>query len=521
MAEETKKLEFFSDVRDKFLLIIGGIISLSTVIPAFLNKTSEIFGWEKVSIGYYVFVAIYFILPYVFYLLYCSIHDYVGYLVLLPDKKTEYLNRRKTVKTIIDIVIPIAILAYLIFPLWWFSFGISIVLIGIGIICFVWFVYQYFNDININGISKEVLIVGCVVILVFGMFFFNMVGQGWDKGLFKYSNAGQYDAFDAYEARNELDNDFKDLLDSIKKESDRYQARADLISPKEVRADSKTAVYEGYYFKEIYKIMIKIDTTKAISKENISESIGKLKVFAGQMLCYQEYLVRTKKTSHFYEANSINVFSHSLVDYGSAIQKAKVKAIAKQWAELLKVLQYKSMSWFFLLIMLGLCLWLKMQKKMQDVSNEVVGFEAEENESNQIRISASIEVRKKDIDVISDNLSQVKSLVFLLFVLIIPWFRSIDSKDIELDKPFLNFSLNNLANGGGATGGDVSKSDSKTENNGDKTINFIDNGTKFKLNDSLLIAIDTNVKVSTKLIKEQAARTIGSAEDRSTFEENK
>lgn len=84
MSAEQPKLEFFSDIKEKLFLILGGIISLATVIPAFLNSTSEIFGWEHIVYGYVVFVLVYFIAPYVFYLFYCSIHDNGGYLELLP-----------------------------------------------------------------------------------------------------------------------------------------------------------------------------------------------------------------------------------------------------------------------------------------------------------------------------------------------------------------------------------------------------------------------------------------------------
>jgi hypothetical protein len=210
MDDSKDKLEFFSDIRDKLFLILGGIISLATVIPAFLNSTSKIFGWEHISIGYYVFVAIYFIFPYVFYLLYCSIHDDVGYLELLPDGALGFLKERTLLKTIIELLLPLVVLVYLAFPLPFLDICVSLFFCGFALFCFIWFLWAFRNA---GALWKEFIIVGTIIILVFGLFFINTIHRESkrDVKLFTYSFGRQDAAFQAYEARDALKSNLTDL----------------------------------------------------------------------------------------------------------------------------------------------------------------------------------------------------------------------------------------------------------------------------------------------------------------------
>jgi len=144
-AEEKPKLEFFDDIKTQVFLVLAGVVSLTTVIPAFLNSTSEIFGWQKISWGYYLFLFLYFILPYVFYLFYCSIHDDVGYLELLPHRVLERLWRRRGLRVLLELLLPALALVYLVWPFPVCSLVMTFVFYGAGIGYFIYYavIYRY------------------------------------------------------------------------------------------------------------------------------------------------------------------------------------------------------------------------------------------------------------------------------------------------------------------------------------------------------------------------------------------
>jgi len=495
MDDNKDKLEFFSNIRDKLLLILCGIISLATVIPAFLNSTSQIFGWEHISVGYYVFVAFYFILPYVFYLLYCSIHDDVGYLGLLPQPALDFLDERKGLKTAVELLLPLVALLYLVAPGIVFDLGMSIIFCASGLVCFILFLVAYYKS---EALRKEFLIVGTIIILLFSLFFSNLIHRECKNGgrIFSYTAGKQDTAFMTYEAREALKSNFTDLLDSVKNVAGHYRAQAAVYYPASVNARIKYTPCKGCCLDELAAPVFYVDASKFLTKDSIIRHASTIRANALAVFSHENSILANKDTSRFSDIYTIDRYCVLLSDYAQQIKKAKLLDTAGKWAALLKVLQYKSLAWFFFLILLGLCMWLKMQVRLQRITNK----------------------KSSQVPLLKDDISQVQSLIFLLFVLIIPWFRTIDTKDVELDKPFLNLTLSGLANGNYSSGTDVIITDARSGKLDSLLIIKKDTG-KSVYHDSLLDTINKHVKESQKLIKDQAKRTIGNARDRNVFDD--
>jgi len=498
MDDAKPKLEFFSDIKDKFFLILGGIVSLTTFIPAFLNKTAEIFGWQSIAWGYYCFVAIYFIFPFIFYLLYCGIHDYVGFLELLPDRILNRLNKRKWVMFLAEVIIACLAMIYLVCPVPGLNEWGSFCLIALSLGCFGRFFLNYVRVKSLKPLVMEFTIIGLVIILIFGLFFKNIFQNGHKDGLLSYSKTDQLKAFDAYDSKDALKKYYIDVLDSSRVSTYKYGMEAAVLAPApsggiEIKQSSLYPCLLDLYL-HIRELEMKKDTPLSICF--IKQNAAAFRQTATDLRKYEEASIAANN-HNLNELNQISQSSFYLYDYALAVQKEKLAPITDKWTMVLKDLQYKSLVWFQLLILMSLCLWLKMQVKLKSIPNKAY----------------------KHVPLIIDNLSQIKSLIFLLFVLVIPWFRSIDAKSVALDRPFLNLSLTGLVNGEYLSGPSVSPEHS--DGNEEFNLNFNALPVYASKHDSVLDIINANVKQSLKLTKAHALRTIGSAEDREYFDKMK
>jgi hypothetical protein len=499
MAENTEnktKLEFFSDFKDKFFLILAGIISLATFIPAFLNKAAEIFGLDSINKGYYVFVGVYFVLPYIFYVLYCSIHDDVGYLELLPTDAISWLKQKKGLTTVVEMALPIVVFFYLIIPGVVFDSTLSFILCGTAIIIFIICLWVFRKDVPL---LKEVGIIGIFIIPLFGLFFYNIISKDSKKenDLFGYTMNAQCSAFAAYASQQALKTDFVDSLDLIKRRTYHKYLEAALNSKTDGTITLNKIDHADADLANLWTDVYRVRTENQLSKAWLDLWAKDIKRDEDCVFRKENCLIAKNDPSAVSYTYFAAKYCYNLAEYAHVVQKIKTRATAARWAKLLKVLQYKSLAWFFFLIILGLCLWFKLQFKLRSITNPA----------------------HSQIPLLKDNVSQVKSFVFFLFILILPWFRTIDAKDVELDKPFLNFSLNNLFNGSFSSQ-ELPVVPVKNDDGGDidnRTINNVTN----KLDSAMLASIDSNVSKSTKLIRDQvrdqAKRVIGSARDRNTL----
>lgn len=421
MEDNDSKPGFFSDIRKNFFLIIGGIVSLTTVIPAFLNQTSDIFGWKHISTGYHAFIIIYFIAPYIFYLLYCRIYDYAGLTELLSPKYNDKLNKNRNIRILAEALFVIAIFIYLSTPGYFFNAFISILLILVPTGCFIYFLYQYEQDTRIRALWKEFGMIGGLVILVFGLFFIGTFRQEKETELFPYSTKDQQNTFAAFDLRNNLKKGYLDMMDAARAVTYKYRLQAGGYQPINAKTQPPAQViFERKYCDNIYNELYAIDKGEGLDLEFVTDNAAKLKASVDDLLAYDKTLTNVSVISQVDE-NFYDIYNYTV-----AIQKANLAITNQKWAKELKVLQFKSMCWFFALILLGLCLWFKLQVKLKLLPD-----------NDKPSLSGPV----------NDNISQVKALILLLFILIVPWFRQLDAKDMDLEKPFLNISLSGLVNG--------------------------------------------------------------------------
>jgi hypothetical protein len=419
MDKDKPKLEFFNDIKTQLLLVLGGIVSLTTVIPAFLNSTSQLFGWDNIRYGYYLFVLLYFIIPYLFYVFYCSIHDDVGYLELLSSKKLKWLKERRHTKNLIETAIPLIVFLYMVWPACPFEEILSLILYISSLACFIYFAFAYYKY---KVIFKEFLIITSIIFIAFLLFLCNLLYNAS-----KYSADAQKQAFEAYQKKGVFKNGFTAVLDSARREAYKCRMQAALLRPALESSPLKDYSCKTCALGSIYNIIYTVDTTKNQPLVFLKEQAVKLNTAVNRMLNKDQLLVKANDGS-LYHVIAIYQACSYLYDYGVAVEREKQDSLNGQWAKLLQNLQFKSMLWFHFLIILGMCLWLKMQ--CDPVSGTTLYSEME------------VEAAKK-----TDNISQVKSLVLLLLVLIVPWLRRIDSKEIELERPFLNITLAGLVEG--------------------------------------------------------------------------
>jgi hypothetical protein len=474
MEPTEPKLEFFDDIKSQLILVLGGIISLTTVIPAFLNSTCDIFGWDDIRWGYYVFVFIYFIIPYLFYLAYCSIHDNVGFLELLPDRWLQVLKKKRprviwldryswdaqrtspvlafprspyqweaiynrpgrlqkmkllagfSRRTLAEQLLTLAIFLYLLCPSFFVNTYVSIMLVAVSLGYFLFFLVFFmaprYNAIH--GLWKEYRLIGLLLIGLFAIFFAGIIKKAREIPI-NYSILNQEAAFDAFNANNALKKDVVDVVQYAKETAYKYRVAAGAKSPdRDIRRTGSSAQCPGCNFKGIYLQLRTIDNNKHLTAVSLKKDSILLRQKFTKLFALDSSFVKTDNRS-FDDVFQVEDFCFNLYDYAAAIQRAKLAATGALWAKQLKVLQIKSLCWFFFLLLISLCLWLKMQAKLK--------LDSPADEADQQKIS--------------DNIGQIKALILLLFVLIVPWFRQIDAASVDLTRPFLNVTLSGLASG--------------------------------------------------------------------------
>ena len=419
------KLSFFSDVKDKLFLIVAGFLSITTIIPSFINNLKDIYGIEEIWIAYWLFVFLYFIFPYVFFTVYCSIYDYVGLFRLLPEKAQEFLNRRIISKIklshIIEFIFVALAFGYLTFSIRYISFFVSIFLYAVTVGVFMHYLINaktiFKRDYLINKDIVEFRVIGITILILFACFFGAKIYNTFRKNkhkvehtLYAYSSANRKSAFDSYSFKDVLNKEFLERIILTRKET-HNQTLQSHIRPADTVSGYQLGSKQSLL--NIYTSIYKVDTAKIlVNKNNFKALDSSLTLFDNCVL------------KRGYVADNIHKHMVEISHYAEIVNQRKIDEITENWKYLLINLQIKSLVWFQLLIILALCLWLKMQYL--------------------VKTSDGKSTKRALAD---DNIVQIKSLIYVLLILILPWFRHIDAKEIDLEKPFLSNNLKNLMEG--------------------------------------------------------------------------
>jgi hypothetical protein len=530
--QNNDKLEFFSDLKEKFLLVLGGIISLSTVIPAFINHSSEIFGWENISSGYNLFVLLYFITPYLFYMVFCNIYSSVGFFGLIPW--SFYRNLDYLMRLLLEGAVIIGIYYWLVYNIPWLNSALCCILFFLPIIPFVFILIKPVRNAKLKALKKEFIIICSVIVVVFSLFLFGIVRNEHKAALFKFDSAKQQQAFVTFDNIDYLNRNYFQLIRSASEKADKYRNQAIALEPGlHIPANIRDTVSGQLW--DIHNELQKIENTPVYDKKLIDKHVDSLN------RCLENVL--RQDSSCIYQSDKryrTLLIGESLIGlryYAEKIRRDKQNQSNREWAGLLKVLQLKSLCWFFLLIMLGLCLWIRKQYvlvKLESDRQEMETMFIPSNISSVLRTAAEMQKQEKvenlntRISLTTDDLAQIKSRIFLLFVLTVPWFRTIDEHTVDRERPFLNISLAGLINGSyqqpttldtGYTCQPQNTCCKPKEQDpipNDSTQLRITGGLSQE-QDSLIRAINRNVTQNTGLIKQLGRKTIGDAEERRPF----
>lgn len=429
---ENNRLNFFADTSKQIFLIIGGLVAITTLVPLFINRLESIFGLS-IRLSYYLFVLLYFIFPVLFYLFYCSIYDYVGFLKLIPTKIYQrILPWKSVIETSLILVV-----------FWWLRSGnphskwlcIPLYFTAIGVFS-VFLILPSYKIVKKSRI--EFGVIGIAVIVVFSLFLFTKQRLFGDSGSYKllydYSenNIPKNDAnindaaFTLFQRQKHIKDTLLRPIDSLIENYQNGLLRVAIKYPNRrlnyIQLNSK----DSLCFNQCFGIATSFYQEKHLSSLNLTKVKDSILISAN-LLWPNSKSMESRNDTCF---RIYNTFL-SMQSYLQTITKEKDEGIKKYWALLISTLQVKGLTWFFFLIILCLCLWLQSTKEL-----------AEKRRFLQTALQGKMQRRiQDDIQKITDNSDQVRSLFYMLILLVIPFFKTIDEKTVSFSMPFLDFGI--------------------------------------------------------------------------------
>lgn len=519
------KLDFFGDIKDKLVLIAVGLLSMATIVPLFINNVSKVFHLS-IEFSYGVFTVFYFILPLVFFAIYYfCINKGVDLHGIKSRSKKEILAG--------SLVLILAIGFYFVYPVFtWFDLNkaykfwiVYTVLVNLVIVTSVIAVIWLACMEGSRGASNkhdptrkkkkvlfiEFLIVGGCIMFLFGVLYL----ANWSS-IKKYLYTEEYAeravvSFTYYKYGKDLDtvtNKFKSLEDTSYEALVIASLNQELVPQTKPVADKKshgtmppkktdTLPVKKYTLTEITQedslfkalVLLKSDTASDEYKKKIQLRAGglkqdaafgplftRLKILDDSLpyatpfkLSFENILKRKLRT--MLNRNGADIFRSYLLfkqtyymkDYARNIGNEGHEKVKEKWVALLRQLKYKGLQWMLLLLMLSLYWWLRLNYRLADL------LSAKEPEETQTNANKAASARNDEADAVTQSISQVKSFIYVLLLLVLPFFKHIDKNEVNLDRPFLNFGVTGLSGpGSGWFGGSPDDNDSNGSSNDEK-----------------------------------------------------
>lgn len=411
MATEDKKSDLFADLSDHYVLILAGVVSLATFVPLFINGVTDILGWENIRWAYYLFLVIYFVLPYALYYLNSLSRNLKDYEKLFPQNENSQLAGL--------LIMPVALI-YLAFPVPYLDTIIfSYLLLG-GIV----YGYKTCRSIGYGArYKKEAMIVFFVLIASTLL----VLKPGY-KAAWGYNYKKQDTAFDAYKTKSILNKEFAGLMDSAMNETAHYRMQAAALHPGPPLLKPGKNHCQPCMIPTVVIQMQQFDNRKYFSSADLQKKCNKLRLAINKVLKYDSLQLISNDSTALIRIDQIDASFIALGNYAGYIQQKRMTGVNKQWAGLLKNLQFNSICWSFVLIILSVARWYNMTERLR---TQNVG----------IRSKANLADRQQ-------NLDQLKSFILLSLILILPWFRPVDASTVNLSRPFINFNLTDLLHAG-------------------------------------------------------------------------
>ena len=518
---DENKLDFFGDIKDKLVLIAVGLLSMATIVPLFINNVSKVFHLS-IGFSYGVFTVFYFVLPLVFFAIYYfSINQGVDLHGIKTRSKKEILAG--------SLALILAIGFYFIYPvLTWLDLNkaykfwiVYTILINLFIVASVIAVIRRAcmegsrgtkNRYDPNQNKKKILfieffIVGGCIMFLFGVLYLS----NWTS-IKTYLYSKDYAeravvSFTYYGYGKDLDTiatKFKSLEDTSYEALVIASLNQDLaLQPNAggkkghdgtVSKKTDTVPVKKYTLKEITQedslfnalVILKSDTASDDNKKKIQLSaqglkqdvafgplFSRLKVLDDSLpyatpfkLSFDNILKRKLKT--MLNRNGADIIHSYLLfkqayymkDYARNITGEGHEKVKEKWVALLRQLKYKGLQWMLLLLMLSLYWWLHLNYRLADL------LDATETKETQTDEKKGAGADSGEAVAVRQSISQIKSFIYVLLLLVLPFFKHIDKDDVNLDRPFLNFGVAGLSGqGAGWFGGSPDNNDSTGSSN--------------------------------------------------------
>lgn len=442
MSDLNKKLSFFSGLKEINIVIIAGVIAIPTLISTFINKFYAVIGFSFTS-GFYIFISIYFILLYaVFFSTYHFNDNNITHWITDQKSKKEIKNKDDFMK-------------YFGYTL---CIGIMYVLMAIqhGIINWIILIVAVFlticmtimicisanrilserknikkdqnkSELSLSLIFVEYLGLIIVIFIIFFYFYSHLFATNYNT-LLCTSNCYEVDSvFEKYEIRNDIKDSLLPPLENLKKSilynDYYYNYRNQAIEPgykptKSFDLSASNIARDLLPYRYVKKFLEKEERT---TLDDMLSAIGSSKS--------RQNDVFDNQTLSLIDTNYINDVEQ-LVKIKFWYINDKLKS---EWLFIIQNVQFKGLLFLFILQFYCLSLLFLIKLKLFTL------YESFET-TNDIDIIDK-EKNRKIVEPLIKEGAYFMAFVIIIFWLMVPFFKQLNEQSIDLDKPYINFSL--------------------------------------------------------------------------------
>jgi hypothetical protein len=407
---------FFSDINKKMLIIAGGLISFYAFLPLFIDRIISIFP-TRLGIAYAIALILYFLGALLFYICYSFI--YRQYYNDCPDGKFLALYL---------LVLAFVAGCFLVFPSPWVAYpGVLLFVAGI--------VFIFVKAVNFkktgyprpaNTENKTVLV---AVVLIFFLFYITN-WRSLATNFWQFDSNKKQQVFKQQVHRNEFSK-LADHLQEWKKKF--YKEAAHILSQK---PDTALAVRQ-MPIELISRFKMIADAISAVDRNADQNYNGTTvaRIDSLEKLTYQ-YVQSDSGAVQAYKVYEVNFY---LSEYAKRVVTTKQNELSNAWVDLIVNVQSKGLLWLNLLFVLSFYLWMKAADHVSERDRELQAAKrryarGHEEDSNEEKF---IFKQESNLRRAEDHASKLKTLVYLSLLLVLPFFKRIETADLDVNHPFV------------------------------------------------------------------------------------
>lgn len=472
--EKKYDLSLLGDIRSKLIAILLAVVCFSTFVQTFLNQLHSTLGIDF-KVGYYFFLFLYFIMPVIL----VSVFVRQNLQFINSWTRSGFSGYRS--------LYYFAGLSLLVLGAFW-SPGIGYVFIGLSVLLILLIIGLAFSEIikdkKIDKQEREYLLFVSIALLIAGIYFWN-----------SYNNTRKSQETNKHNSCDVLDfYDFNyDVKENLLSLSGRINNYAEIAGAGTWSLDFANAGHSSNYLRND-------STLRNINSQDplIHEIFSSARVFLRdgyQMLDSCEFHADSLKKSLLEVDNCLKIYERKLsvrtallktsdsraadsikqqIDrYRYAVQLISVSTEAfvrksdselrTRWLQQTNYLQYIGLLWFFTHVIFLFTALYFFRVKERLLENEVPKskqiYRPRAEVMKSVYEGGGVKERNRDtsqIYLIQEAGNNAKNLLLLFLLLMAPYFKHFTEENISLDRPLLNFDLQEIVSG--RSGSDFSNS---------------------------------------------------------------